>query len=495
MHFSLTVLIIDDDKPRRSSLETIFEFLKIKAQSGDSADCLSYLKQEPDNVDMVFLGDIKGTTASEILNTHPRTAFIIIGDPKEAAELPNFIGALGNDPGYDELMTLLHYGQSFNSMKMLHSGRQDSTSQRLIKLLVGRGQRISIVRRLIEQVAPTDASVLILGESGTGKEVVARAIHELSKRSKKAFVPVNCGAIPPELLESELFGHEKGAFTGAIAARAGRFEMAQGGTLFLDEIGDMPFVMQVKLLRVLQEHKFERVGSNKSINADVRVIAATHQNLEAMVAEKTFREDLFYRLNVFPIETPPLRERCDDIPLLVTELTRRNSAINAGASIRFTQRAMTCLMQNEWKGNVRELSNLVDRMLILHPNEVIDINDLPPKYRGEIAVDDPILEREALLDIFRTDNDSDNGENSADDEPIFNDDDLPAIAGEDDLASAFNVNLTAEKVNLKELVADIEIKMIKKALEQSDGVVARAAEILGLRRTTLFEKMKKYDLS
>lgn len=364
-------------------------------------------------------------------------------------------------------------------------------------MLVGQGKAITNVRRLIEQVASTDASVLILGESGTGKEVVARAIHELSNRKNKAFVPVNCGAIPGELLESELFGHEKGAFTGAISAHEGRFELAEGGTIFLDEIGDMPLQMQVKLLRVLQERQFERVGSNKPIKADVRVIAATHQNLEKMVAEKTFRQDLYYRLNVFPIDTPPLRDRTDDIPLLVQELVNRHGK-EQKASIRFTQRAMLQLMSCPWPGNVRELSNLVERLLILHPNEIVDVDDLPVSYRGGQLEDDPYAERMALLDSFSVPLPGDEVQEDfdveeADSKPIDLPP-LPVIEGENDMAQAFMPTLSPDGINLKDMVSNIEINMIKQALGQSNGVVAKASEILGLRRTTLVEKMKKYGI-
>lgn len=504
MQFSLTALIIDADGGRRTSLETIFSFLGITCQSGEVSDCLSYLESSSGSVDVVILGDAGKESPVSLITAYPQTAFIVLSEEEDEslAKKANYIGRLSNDPEYDEVVSLLHYCQSFKTMRKLHPKGQDSKSRDLIKLLVGKGEAISEVRRLIEQVAVTDATVLILGESGTGKEVVARAIHELSERSKKAFVPVNCGAIPGELLESELFGHEKGAFTGAISSREGRFELAAGGTLFLDEIGDMPLAMQVKLLRVLQERRFERVGSNKVIKADVRVIAATHQNLEKMVEEGTFRQDLFYRLNVFPIETPPLRERPDDIPLLITELTRRHSDINGGATIRFTGRAMLTLMQNEWKGNVRELSNLVERMLILHPNEVIDVTDLPPRYRGSEVVDDPVLEREALLDAFSPDEDEESlnagFDDSEDDRPIMADadaDDDLVIEGEEDLARAFTPRLSAEGINLKDLMASIEIDLIKKALTQSHGVVVRAAETLGLRRTTLVEKIKKYGLN
>ena len=290
-----------------------------------------------------------------------------------------------------------------------------------------------------------------------------------------------------------------------------RFELAEGGTLFLDEIGDMPFAMQVKLLRVLQERKFTRVGSNKIINANVRVIAATHQNLETMVEEKRFRQDLFYRLNVFPIETPPLRERTDDIPILIQELVNRHGK-EQHTTIRFTQRAMLTLMQDEWKGNVRELSNLVERLLILHPNEVIDISDLPAKYRGDQIQDDPVAEREALLEAFTCTDEFDSVDDNFDmdfDESLVASDldseqaaqkraelpDLPVIRDEEDMAQAFIPRLSSDGVNLKDMIMDIEISMIKQALEQTNGVVAKAAETLGLRRTTLIEKMKKYGIS
>ncbi len=206
-------------------------------------------------------------------------------------------------------------------------------------------------------------------------KVVARAIHEMSARANGPFVPVNCGAIPGELLESELFGHEKGAFTGAISSRRGRFELAEGGTLFLDEIGDMPMPMQVKLLRVLQERIYERVGGTKPIQADVRIIAATHRNLDTMISENKFREDLYYRLNVFPIETPPLRDRADDIPLLLQEMVNRHQTQHH-AFVRFTQRAMESLMQHNWPGNVRELRNIIERAITLSDDDVIDLKHL-----------------------------------------------------------------------------------------------------------------------
>jgi sigma-54 specific flagellar transcriptional regulator A len=312
-------------------------------------------------------------------------------------------------------------------------------------------------------VAKSDATVLILGESGTGKEVVARNLHYHSSRRSKPFVPINCGAIPGELLESELFGHEKGAFTGAISARQGRFEMAEGGTLFLDEIGDMPMSMQVKLLRVLQERTFERVGGTKLINADVRIVAATHRNLEEMIKEGKFREDLYYRLQVFPIEMPPLRARMDDIPLLINELIARLEHENRG-SVRFTPSAVMALCQYKWPGNVRELSNLIERMVIMHPYGVVDVQDLPEKFRPAGAIHHE-EKQTAQFD--------------------------PHLAPMEPIVST---RLPREGIDLKEHISNLECSLIKQALDESGGVVAHAAKRLNMRRTTLVEKLRKYGL-
>ncbi|MEP7842532.1 sigma-54 dependent transcriptional regulator, partial [Vibrio parahaemolyticus] len=283
---------------------------------------------------------------------------------------------------------------------------------------------------------------------------------------------------------SELFGHEKGAFTGALTARKGRFELADGGTIFLDEIGDMPMSMQVKLLRVLQERCFERVGGNSTIKVNVRVVAATHRNLESMIEEGTFREDLFYRLNVFPIEMPALKERKQDIPLLLQELMTRLEA-EGGQPICFTPRAINSLMEHHWPGNVRELANLVERMIILYPNSLVDVNHLPTKYRysdipefqpeGNPFTSIEEQERDVFQDIFSED---------------FSFDE------QSDLDHNMNAPqaLPPEGVNLKELLADLEVNMISQALEAQGGVVARAADMLGMRRTTLVEKMRKYNL-
>lgn len=324
-------------------------------------------------------------------------------------------------------------------------------------ILVGHSRATESVRSLVAQVAGSAATVLILGESGTGKEVVARGVHAASSRCKGPFVPVNCGAIPADLLESELFGHEKGAFTGAISSRRGRFELAAGGTLFLDEIGDMPLAMQVKLLRVLQERCFERVGSGISQPADVRVVAATHQDLEERVQDGRFRADLFYRLNVFPIEVAPLRERQEDIPLLLQHFAAQ-LADGREEPIRLADEAMQALRQYAWPGNVRELGNLVERLSILFPGACVGLAELPEKFRQDY---DPSLNGSWTYLA-------------------------PAVPG--------GVQLGSEGLDLKAYLTGTERLLLQQALEQSNWVVAKAAKLLHLQRTTLVEKMRKFDL-
>jgi len=373
----------------------------------------------------------------------------------------------------------------------------------LEKVLVGAGSAIASLRSLVVQVAPKMANVLLLGESGTGKEVIARAIHDCSARSRGPFVAVNCGAIPAELLESELFGHEKGAFTGAVSARKGRFEMADGGTLFLDEIGDMPFDMQVKLLRVLQERTYERVGGTKVQKANVRIVAATHQNLESKVESGEFRMDLFYRLNVFPIEVPPLRERPEDVPLLAQRFIDLQQE-QSGDVITLSREALEQLCQCEWPGNIRELGNLVERLTILYPGETIEPSQLPNRYNPEAGDDspaprhDPKAVAQFIDELF-------NGLDEKSQNKVAT---LPMAAGDDreDLSGLFAaaddlppvtphvVDFQVGDIDLKEHLANIEKDLIFAALEHSDWVNAQAAKRLNLQRTTLVEKMRKYDI-
>tara|TARA_R110001592_G_scaffold97408_6_gene279072 strand:+ start:17873 stop:18967 length:1095 start_codon:yes stop_codon:yes gene_type:complete len=330
---------------------------------------------------------------------------------------------------------------------------------------------------LISQVATFDTLVLIRGESGSGKEVVARRIHNASPRATKAFIPVNCGAIPADLLESELFGHEKGAFTGAIATRQGRFELAEGGTLFLDEIGDMSLPMQVKLLRVLQERCFERVGSNDTKKCNVRILAATHRNLEEMVAEGTFREDLFYRLDVFPIEVPALREHTEDVSVLMSIFMEKLEA-RGMRTPRFSSSALRALKVYGWPGNIRELENLMERLAITHAGKLVGMNDLPRRFRTMGMVDFAIDEEREDQDALMTS--------------------LLARPCSDDLDVAVEVQasngkppLPEDGIDLKSYLQDIEQWFISEALRKEQGVITRAAQLLGLQRTTLAEKMKK----
>ena len=346
----------------------------------------------------------------------------------------------------------------------------------------GQSRAMRDVHRLIEQVAPFDTNVLILGESGTGKEMVARHIHELSDRAGHPFVPVNCGAIPADLLESELFGHEKGAFTGALSTRLGRFEFAEGGTLFLDEIGDMSLQMQVKLLRVLQERSFERVGSNRTIHCNVRIIAATHRDLDVAITAGRFREDLFYRLNVFPVQMPPLRERLEDLPVLIEHLVQRQGK-SAGRQIRFDKDAMSCLASNRWPGNVRELANLLERLAILFPERTITADDLPERYRsaGTAGWFDHGVRIVPPADIAAPPQIASSCQPS----------EAPAALVEELLETV----LPRGGIDLKDHLCAIELGLIRKALEEADGTVAEAARLLRMRRTTLVEKLRKYRLS
>lgn len=478
MQISNAILVCSSNSVYLESLSTILDFIGETVIKSNSIKELEALIVGQETIYRSVIIDHQVANFSEGLITELlKQPFLIVGDDVGhlANNYPNVIGVLPYEVKYAKLTQELHNCQDFlNKRPATHA--VSGSSSMLFRSLVGRSDNIQGVRVLIEQVAQTDANVLVLGESGTGKEVIARNVHYYSKRREGPFIPVNCGAIPPELLESELFGHEKGAFTGAYTARKGRFELAEGGTLFLDEIGDMPHPMQVKLLRVLQERTFERVGGNKTMTCNVRIVAATHQHLEEQIKDGKFREDLFYRLNVFPIEVPALRERKDDIPLLLQELvTRMESAYNT--SVRFTQRCMESLMMADWSGNVRELSNLVERLVILYPNNLIDVNDLPAKYRHldvpEFEPDYPeeLQEQDAFAAIF---------------------------SGEDVVEvpeKTMMTELPSEGVNLKEMLSELEVDLIRQALEQQEYVVSRAADILGMRRTTLVEKMRKYGMS
>jgi sigma-54 specific flagellar transcriptional regulator A len=332
---------------------------------------------------------------------------------------------------------------------------------------------------MVRQVAPSNASVLLVGPSGSGKEVVARAIHAQSKRAAKPFVAINCGAIPRDLLESELFGHEKGSFTGAFAQHKGRFEEAHGGTLFLDEIGDMPADMQVKLLRVLEERVVQRIGGKGQIAVDVRILAATHRDIDAAIEGGSFREDLYYRLAVFPIELPALADHVEDVPLLVAHFLGQCAGRKHA---RFTPAAFERMSQHGWPGNVRELRNFVERANILHGGRTIGRDEASALLlrRGRVGA----IERKVLWDATDIAADPAPAAASSPESVV-----VPIRADKQTMAMT-----EAQPVALRDMLADIERRYIEEALTQSEGVIADAARMLSLQRTTLIEKMRKYEM-
>ena len=482
------VIIVDDDHRRAQDTQLLLQFV------GEPARVIAYadwsqatqhidagneplLGSTTEHLTLVLLGTCAVRPLAERLQTVAdwctTLPVILVGEgasqnshkdlPADLARM--VISQLDLPLEYGKLIDDLHRAQVFREQFNASHRQQGQRDPLLFRSLVGTSRKVQQVRELMAQVADKDVTVLITGESGTGKEVVARNLHYHSPRRQRPFVPVNCGAIPPELLESELFGHEKGSFTGAISSRAGRFELAEGGTLFLDEIGDMPLNMQVKILRVLQERTFERVGGNKTYSADIRIIAATHKNLEDMIVSGDFREDLYYRINVFPIEMPAMRDRIEDLPLLLNELISRLENEQRG-SVRFNSAAILSLCQHNWAGNVRELANLVERMAIMYPYGVVGVKDLPAKFRYvEDDTDMEALQQATGVNIPST--------ASLEDRPL----------------------LPSDGIDLKEYIASLEQHLIQQALDDCGGVVARAADKLNVRRTTLVEKMRKYELN
>ncbi len=327
--------------------------------------------------------------------------------------------------------------------------------------MIGNSLPMQKLYRVIEKVADTDSTVMIFGESGTGKELVARTIHFNSPRANGHFVPVNCGAIPRDLIESELFGHEKGAFTGATSMRIGRFELANGGTIFLDEIGELPPALQVKLLRVLQEREFERVGGARTIRVDVRILAATNRDLGKATRDGGFREDLYYRLNVIPLRVPPLREREDDIPLLLDHFMAEFCRKRKKTPLRIAPDAAEILKRYPWPGNVRELENAIERMVILNDRGTITIDDLPDHVRKDARP--PARQAPAT--------------------------------GEEAPGLPVSLQWTPSGIDLNGVLDELERGLILQALDKSGGVKNKAAALLGLNRTTLIEKIKKKGLS
>lgn len=462
------ILILDGDSHEAESLKAILGFIDLQTEQISDPATWDWSRWENQDWTAVCVGRLdppalRDASLARLHQQAPRLPILWL-DPAPPSLIDHPMWPLQQPVRHEQLVETLRQVDLYRQSARL---KDRPRNVELFRSLVGNSRAIRNVRKLISQVAGADANVLILGESGTGKEVVARNIHYYSSRRNGPFIAVNCGAIPGELLESELFGHEKGAFTGAVSSREGRFEAARGGTLFLDEIGDMSLPMQVKLLRVLQERVFERVGSNRSIPADVRIVAATHRVLEEQIARGQFREDLYYRLNVFPIEMPPLRERVEDLPLLLEEIIARLEH-DRGASVRLTPAAVIALCQWRWPGNVRELANLIERLAILHPFGTVDLADLPENYRvqpgigGATPTEMPTV-HPALAQLAGSDGPS-----------------LP--------------RLPREGLDLKQHLAEVEINLIRQALDASDGVVSQAAKLLRLGRTTLVEKLRKYGL-
>ena len=482
------ILLVDNNKTRIQQLEAVFQFMGYAVEAVGSADYMTCFN-ETDRLCGVFVGDgieKQAAVVSDIVERANKIPVILLINKGTALQVSTIIvnsvsQVLEWPATYPVVKPILDKLPVFGTQATFTVREGGDRRSSSVDRLKGKSQAIVGIRKLIDQVAESDATVLILGESGTGKEVVARALHDASFRKEKPFVPINCGAIPGELLESELFGHEKGTFTGALTSRQGRFEMAEGGTLFLDEIGDMPLAMQVKLLRVLQERTFERVGSNKTIHCDVRVIAATHRSLENEIKANRFREDLFYRLNVFPIEIPALKDRVEDIPLLANDLIARMEASNRG-SVRLTNAALAVLMQHEWPGNVRELANLIERLAIINPKGLVDAADLPEKFQQYKVPEEIIISPEAAEEAAIV--------NAEDDDQV---DHIEVIGALDESANVL-AQLPAQGIDLKEYLNVLEVDLIRQALNECSGVVAHAAKRLNMRRTTLVEKLRKYDL-
>lgn len=454
------VLILDDESSLRTALFRVFDrkglnvltanrieeakmlaqgetaldlaILDLNLPDGDGIEFMSYLKNLNPAIEVIILTG-HGSIESAIRATQ-KGAFHFVTKPFNLEELMSLV---------EKALTHKKLQQENNQL------RSELNKKYKFDQIVGSSEPIQNVLRLIERVADSDSTVLIQGESGTGKELIAKAIHYNSHRSQSPFIAINCGAIPSELLESELFGHIKGAFTGAVANRTGRFEMADGGTLFLDEIGDLEPSLQVKILRALQERSFEPVGSTKTVSVDVRVIAATNIDLEVAVENGQFREDLFYRLNVIPIQVPALRERKTDIPLLLNHFVQIFNK-NKGRGLQgMSPETLECLTQYPWPGNIRELENLVERMSILKGQGILNPEDLPLKYRSlkqnthEIGV----------------------------------------------------IDIPEDGMDFNSAVDSYENALIIKALEKTGWNRNQAAALLRLNRTTLVEKIKKKGLA
>lgn len=464
------ILIIDDDEAVRDSLSSFlgekgFQVITA-AKGGEGLEIMKQEKLDVFLVDLVMPGMGGLDLLKEAAKMHISIPSVVItanGTINTAVEAMK-IGAydyVTKPFVLDELLIIIDKAINVSKLQRENIMLKKQLKKRYnFDGLIGDSVQMQKVYAMIEKVADTDSTILITGRSGTGKELIAKTIHFNSSRAQKPFVPLNCAAIPRDLLESELFGHEKGAFTGATVSRAGRFELANEGTLFLDEIGELDPSLQVKLLRVLQEREFERVGGIRTIKVDVRIISATNRELEKATREGKFRSDLFYRLNVIPIHIPPVKDRIEDIPLLVDNFVHKFARKRKREPLKFSREAMECFMRYRWPGNVREIENLIERLTILVSDDTVGISDLPEK--------------------FREMEEADAAKESA----------PPAKAGH----AEKDIDIPDSGINLGSIMDTMERKLIIQALQKTKGVKNKAAELLGLNRTTLIEKLKKKNI-
>ncbi|GAB4171962.1 MAG: sigma-54 dependent transcriptional regulator [Geothermobacteraceae bacterium] len=454
------ILLVDDEPNNRDALALLLTGAGYQVEAvGTGEEAISLLDQTPyaTVVTDLFLPGVSGIDILKKVKTDaPYTNVILITGNASAetaveAMKEGAFDYITKPVDFEKLKILV--AKAMEKSRLVAENlylRQQLRGRYSFDNIIGHSPAMQKVFSRLEKIVHTDSTTLILGESGTGKELVARAIHYNGNRRNKPFIDINCGAIPAELLESELFGHVRGAFTGAVADKPGKFELANGGTIFLDEIGTMPMHLQMKLLRVLQEQEIERVGSSRKIKLDVRVISATNADLEQDVREGRFREDLYYRLNVIPITLPPLRERREDIPLLVRHFLQKTCTVMGRELMSVTSEAMRALESYDWPGNVREMENVIERTVALTDGDCIDLADLPAAIAGQASLD---------------------------------------LAGRDTA-----IRLTEDGIDMPALIADIERKLIGDALAMADGVKARAAALLGLNRTTLVEKIKRLKM-
>ena len=452
------ILIVDDEESIRQSLRGILEDEDHEVRDAESGEAGLELLGD-DDLDMVFLDIwLPGMDGLEVLEKlRARREDLPVVMISGHGNIETAVSAIKKGAfdfiekplSLEKVVIVTNKALEFSRLRRENRALKTRIDSEQVVRLTGNSPAIQDLHETIAQVAPTDAWVLITGPNGTGKEIAARSVHVMSKRADKPLVAVNCAAIPEELIESELFGHEKGAFTGADKAKVGKFELADGGTLFLDEIGDMSLKTQAKILRILQEQRFERVGGRKTIHVDVRVIAATNKDLAQEIEAGTFREDLYYRLRVFPLEIPPLKDRAEDIPALVAEFTEHLASRQGFKPITFTPEAMDALMRHPWPGNVRELKNFVERMHIVHAGKEVGPEQLPREFRPQDA---------------------------------------------DAAAPCLIPGVGEGPVDLKQARADFEARLLEAKLKECDGNVTKLAKVVGLERSSLYRKLKAYDI-